>query len=168
MFDLTGKIAVVTGASSGLGADSARAYAEAGANVALLARRQDKLEALAEELRAKGIDALPVGCDVTDEASIEKAVKTVIEHFGRIDILLNNAGVAVRGGVETLSQEDWDRSMNINVKGMYMMSKYVIPHMKAQNYGKIVNISSVNALIGDKNDMINRHAYNTSKAAVLG
>ena len=168
MFDLTGKIAVVTGASSGLGADSARAYAEAGANVALLARRQDKLEALAEELRAKGIDALPVGCDVTDEASIEKAVKTVIEHFGRIDILLNNAGVAVRGGVETLSQEDWDRSMNINVKGMYMMSKYVIPHMKAQNYGKIVNISSVNALIGDKNDMFIRHAYNTSTAAVLG
>ena len=124
MFDLTGKIAGVTGASSGLGADSARAYAEAGANVALLARRQDKLEALAEELRAKGIDALPVGCDVTDEASIEKAVKTVIEHFGRIDILLNNAGVAVRGGVETLSQEDWDRSMNINVKGMYMTVSY--------------------------------------------
>ena len=120
MFELTGKIAVVTGASSGLGADAARAYAEAGANVALLARRQDKLEALAEELRAKGIDALPVGCDVTDEASIEKAVQTVIEHFGRIDILLNNAGVAVRGGVDTLSQEDWDRSMNINVKGIYM------------------------------------------------
>ena len=101
MFELTGKIAVVTGASSGLGADAARAYAEAGANVALLARRQDKLEALAEELRGKGIDALPVGCDVTDEASIEKAVQTVIEHFGRIDILLNNAGVAVRGGGDT-------------------------------------------------------------------
>ena len=133
MFELTGKIAVVTGASSGLGADAARAYAEAGANVALLARRQDKLEALAEELRAKGIDALPVGCDVTDEASIEKAVQTVIEHFGRIDILLNNAGVAVRGGVDTLSQEDWARSMNINVKGIYMMCKYVIPHMKARN-----------------------------------
>lgn len=95
MFDLTGKIAVVTGASSGLGADAARAYAKAGANVALLARRQDKLEALAQELRAEGIDALPVGCDVTDEASIEKAIETVIDHFGRIDILLNNAGVAV-------------------------------------------------------------------------
>lgn len=168
MFDLTGKIAVVTGASSGLGADAARAYAKAGADVALLARRKDRLEALAEELRLFGVKALAVACDVSDESSVKAAVEEVLREYGRIDILLNDAGVAVRGGVETLSVEEWDRSMDINVKGIYLMCKYVIPGMKERNYGKIVNVSSVNALIGDKNDMFIRHAYNTSKSAVLG
>lgn len=168
MFDLTGKIAVVTGASSGLGADAARAYAKAGADVALLARRKDRLEALAEELRSSGVKAQALACDVSDEASVKAAVAEVLREYGRIDILLNDAGVAVRGGVETLSVEEWDRSMDINVKGIYLMCKYVIPGMKERNYGKIVNVSSVNALIGDKNDMFIRHAYNTSKSAVLG
>ena len=99
MFELTGKIAVVTGASSGLGADAARAYAEAGANVALLARRQDKLEALAEELRAKGIDALPVGCDVTDEASIEKAVQTVNTSDGSTSCSTMPASLSAAGSI---------------------------------------------------------------------
>ena len=139
MFDLTDKVAVVTGASSGLGADSARAYAQNGANVVLLARRKEKLEQVAAEISGMGRK-----------------------------VLLNNAGVAVRGGVDTLTVEDWDRAMDVNVKGMFIMSKYVVPHMKEQNYGKIVNISSVNALIGDKADMFIRHSYNASKSAVLG
>ena len=120
MFELTGKVAVVTGASSGLGADAARAYVEAGANVALLARRFEKLEALAEELRAAGADALPVQCDVTDEESVKAAIEKVLEHFGRIDILLNNAGVAVRGGVDTLTVEDSNKSKDTNVKGIFL------------------------------------------------
>ncbi|MGC4020049.1 MAG: SDR family oxidoreductase [Muricomes sp.] len=168
MYDLTGKVAVVTGASSGLGADAARAYAQAGANVALLARRKEKLEALSEELKAMGVDAQAVCCDVSDEESVSLAISEVIAHFGKIDILLNNAGIAVRGGVDTLTVEDWDKSMDINVKGIFLVSKYVVPEMKKQNYGKIVNISSVNALIGDKNDIFIRHSYNASKSAVLG
>ncbi len=146
LYSLKDKVAVVTGASSGLGADSARAYAEAGAKVAILARRVEKLETLAEELRAMGAEALPVACDVTSEESVKAAIEAVIAHFGHIDILLNNAGVAVRGGVHTLSVEDWNKSMDTNVKGIFLVSKYVVPHMMAQNYGKIVNISSVNAL----------------------
>ena len=101
MFDLTDKVAVVTGASSGLGADSARAYAQNGANVVLLARRKEKLEQVAAEISEMGRKVLVISCDVTDEECVKKAVEEIIEKFGRIDILLNNAGVAVRGGVDT-------------------------------------------------------------------
>ena len=159
---------MVTGASSGLGADAARAYAAYGADVALLARRKERLDVLAGELRGQGVDALPVACDVSDEESIKAAVKEVLDHFGRIDILLNNAGVAVPGGVETLTPEEWDRSMNVNVKGIYLMCKYVVPQMRERKYGKIVNIASINATLADKVPELWRHSYNASKAAVRG
>jgi NAD(P)-dependent dehydrogenase (short-subunit alcohol dehydrogenase family) len=168
LFDLTGKVAVVTGASAGLGADAAMAYAQAGADVALLARRVEKLEGVKAELEKTGRKILAVPCDVTSEESVKQAMETVLKTFGHIDILLNNAGVAVRGGVDTLSEADWDKSFNTNVKGMFLACKYVVPQMKAQNYGKIVNIASVNAVIADKNDVFIRHSYNASKAAVLG
>ena len=168
MFDLSGKVAVVSGASSGLGADAARAYAEYGADVALLARRLERLETLGEEIRATGRRALAIRCDVTSEESCRNAVEKVVKAYGHIDILLNNAGVAVRGGVDTLSEADWDRSFDTNVKGMFHVSKYVVPLMRERGYGKIVNIASVNAVIADKQDVFIRHAYNASKAAVLG
>ena len=152
-FNLGDRVAVVVGASSGLGADAARAYAAAGADVALLARRVDRLEALGEEIESAGG---------------RTAVSAVLDACERIDILLNNAGVAVRGGVETLNDEEWDRSFDTNVKGIVHVSKYVVPHMKERSYGKIVNIASVNAVIADKQDVFVRHAYNASKAAVLG
>ena len=167
-FDLSGKVAVVVGASSGLGADAARAYAELGADVALLARRLDRLEALKAEIEAAGHHAVAVRCDVTDEDSCRAAVDAVIDAYGRIDILLNNAGVAVRGGVDTLTDADWDRSFDTNVKGIFHVSKYVVPRMRERGYGKIVNIASVNAVVADKHDVFIRHAYNASKAAVLG
>lgn len=168
MYDIKGKVAVVSGASSGLGADAARGYAENGASVALLARREDKLKALADELKRLGVDVFTHVCDVTDEESVKTAITAVFEHFGRIDILLNNAGIAVRGGVHNLTEEDWNKSMDTNVKGIYLTCKYVVPHMMDQNYGKIVNISSVNSVIADKADMFIRHSYNASKSAVLG
>lgn len=168
LFDLSGKVAVVTGASAGLGKDAALAYAQAGADVALLARRVEKLESVKEEIEKTGRRVLAVPCDVTDESSVKAAIDTVMAAFGRVDILLNNAGVAVRGGVDTLSVEDWEKSFDTNVKGIFLASKYVVPVMKAQQYGKIVNIASVNAVIADKNDTFIRHSYNASKAAVLG
>ncbi len=168
LFDLTGKVAVVTGASSGLGAQAALCYAEAGADVAILARRVEKLEEVKENILKTGRRVLAVECDVTDEESVKRAVNKVLEEFEHIDILLNNAGVAVRGGVDSLSVEDWDKSFNTNVKGMFLMSKYVVPGMIMQQYGKIVNVASVNAIIGDKSDMFIRHSYNASKAAVVG
>ena len=168
LFNLEDKIAVITGASSGLGADAAKAYAQAGAKIALLARRKERLDTLAEELKAMGTDTIAVQCDVSNEESVKAAVTEIMDHFGRIDILLNNAGVGTPGSIEELSCEVWDKTMDVNVKGIYLMSKYIVPHMKKARYGKIVNISSVNAIIGDKNPLLARHAYNASKAAVLG
>lgn len=168
LFDLTGKVAVVTGASSGLGADAALAYAEAGADVVLLARRVEKMNEVKARLEKTGRKILAVGCDVTKEDSVQAAVETVLKEFGHIDILLNNAGIAVRGGVDSMSVEEWDRSFDTNVKGFFLVSKYVVPQMKERGYGKIVNIASVNAVIADKNDTFIRHSYNASKSAVLG
>ncbi len=168
LFDLTGKVAVVTGASSGLGADAALAYAQAGADVAVLARRVEKLENVKAEIEKTGRKAIAVACDVTDEESVKKAIATVLETFGKIDILLNNAGVAVHGGVDSMTEADWDKSFNTNVKGIFLTSKYVVPQMKERKYGKIVNIASVNAVLADKFDVFIRHSYNASKAAVVG
>lgn len=168
LFNLKGKVAVVTGASSGLGRSAALAYAEYGADVAVLGIDINKLDDVKEEIEKKGSKAIAIKCDVTNEEEVKSAVNQIIKEFTHIDILLNNAGVAVRGGVETLKEEDWDKSFNVNVKGMYLMSKYIIPGMKERKYGKIVNIASVNAIIADKNDIFIRHSYNASKAAVLG
>ncbi|NLL75693.1 MAG: SDR family oxidoreductase [Clostridiales bacterium] len=167
-FDLTGKVAVVTGASSGLGADAALAYAKAGADVALLARRMEKLNEVKAEIEKTGRKVAAVHCDVRDEESVKTAIDSVLNTFGHIDILLNNAGVAVRGGVDSMTVEEWDKSFNTNVKGIFLTSKYVIPHMKERGYGKVVNIASVNAVVADKFDVFIRHSYNSSKAAVVG
>ena len=168
LFDLTGKVAVVTGASSGLGADAGIAYAKAGADVALLARRVEKLNEVKAEIEKTGRKVIAVKCDVTDEESVKQAMQTVYDTFDHVDILLNNAGIAVRGGVDSMSVEDWDKSFDTNVKGIFLASKYIVPKMKEQGYGKIVNIASINAIIADKNDMFIRHSYNSSKSAVLG
>lgn len=168
LFDLTGKVAVVTGASSGLGADAALIYAKAGADVAILARRVEKLNEVKADIEKIGRKVIAVGCDVTQEESVKNAMQTVLDTFGHIDILLNNAGIAVKGGVDSMSEEDWDKSFDTNVKGIFLASKYVVPQMKEQGYGKIVNISSVNAVIADKNDVFIRHSYNSSKSAVIG
>lgn len=168
LFDLSGKVAVITGASSGLGADAARAYAAQGADVALLARRKEKLDAVAKEIETTGRKTIAVPCDVSKESDVKSAVEQVLQKFGKIDILLNNAGVAQGGSVESLTADQWDRSMDINVKGIYLACKYVVPGMKKRGYGRIVNIASVNAVLADKADALVRHVYNASKAAVLG
>jgi len=168
MFDLKDKFAVITGASSGLGADAAFALAQAGASVAVLARRKEKLEETKAKITEAGGRCIAVACDVCNEDSVKAAVSEVLKEFGRIDILINNAGVAVRGGVDTLTEEDWNKSMDTNVKGIFLLSKYVVPGMKEQKHGKIINVASVNAVVANKSDAFIRHGYNASKAAVVG
>ncbi|MDY3007382.1 SDR family oxidoreductase [Anaerococcus porci] len=166
-YNIEDKVAVIVGASSGLGADAARCFAKEGAKLAILARRKEKLDTLKEEI-LNDTDVIAVSCDVTDEESVKEAIKTVIDHYGKIDILFNNAGIAVRGGVHELSLEDWNKSIETNLTGIYLVSKYVVPHMIEKNYGKIINTSSVNSVIADKLDVFIRHGYNASKAGVLG
>lgn len=168
IFDFTGKVAVIIGASSGIGKATAVQFAENGAKVAIFARRMEKLEKVAEEIENNGGVVLPVECDATNEASVKDAIEKVEKEFGRIDILFNNAGVAVRGSVEELTEEEWDLSMNTNVKSAFLSSKYVVPIMKKQKYGKIINTASINAVLYDRVPELLRHSYNTSKAALLG
>lgn len=165
LFDLTGKVAVITGASSGIGAEIAKAFAAQGADVAILARRYEKLEALATEITTLGRKALPLKCDVTEEETIKAAVQTILDEFGKIDILMNNAGVASAGSIDDLEETEWDRVIAINLKGIFLMSKHVIKPMKERNYGKIINTASIGGLIGSKS--LPLHAYNASKGAVI-
>ena len=167
MFELNGKVALVTGASSGLGADAARAYVQAGASVALLARRKEKLEALAAELEAAGGQVLTAPCDVTDEEQVQKMVAFVADTFGRLDCAYNNAGI-MSDDVETaeLESAEFDRVMNINLRSMFLCMKYELQQMLRQQGGgySIVNCSSIGGLIG----LPGRVAYHASKHAVLG
>ncbi len=168
LFDLTGQVAVVTGASSGIGADAARAYTEAGAAVALLARRKEKLDYLANEINSSGGKAVAIKCDVSDEESVKAAFDEVVKNFSRVDILFNNAGVAALGSVDEMDKQVWDKVMSVNSTGPYLVAKYAVKQMKTQKYGRIVNVTSVNAILGDKNPALVRHAYNASKGAVIG
>ncbi|MGI6152861.1 MAG: SDR family NAD(P)-dependent oxidoreductase [Christensenellaceae bacterium] len=169
LFRIDGKTAVVTGASSGLGKRASLCYAAEGANVVLLARRKEKLEDTAKKIREETEgDALVVECDVSKEEDVKNAVGQAIGKYGKIDILLNAAGVAIPGSVESLSAEDWDKAMGINLRGVFLMTKYIIPHMREKKYGKIVNIASINAAFADKSPELVRHVYNASKAGVLG
>lgn len=168
MFDIKNKVALITGGANGLGLDAARAYVGHGVKIALLDRDTASLAAAQKELLASGGDVIAVACDVTKEAQVAAAAERVLAEFGRIDILLNNAGILRGGTVESITEKTWDLLMEVNVKSMYLVSKYVVPQMKIQSFGRIINLSSFNAMIADKTDGHARHAYITSKAAVLG
>lgn len=146
-FDLTGKVAVVTGASSGLGQQFARALSEQGCDVAILARRKERLEEFSKELKQNGQDCLPVSCDVTDEESIKNAIKAVVDHFGKIDILVNNAGVVeYSSGLHDHTTAQWDKVLDTDLKGVFLMAREVSTIMMKQKYGRIINISSVGGI----------------------
>lgn len=146
---LTGTAALVTGASSGIGAATARRLAEHGAAVALVARRKDRLEALAAEIDQAGGTALVVAADITDRAQAEEAVQQAVERFGRLDTLVNNAGLMLLGPVEGADPQDWDRMIDINVKGLLHTTRAALPHLLhaaqqgPRQVADIVNISSI-------------------------
>jgi gluconate 5-dehydrogenase len=164
-FDLKGKSAIVTGASSGLGVQFAKALANQGADVAIVARRLDRLEALAQEIRSMGVKCLAVQCDVTDETQVEAAVVKVEAEFGKIDILVNNAGVLTLGPAEDFSLEDWNKVITTNLTGAFLCAKHVGKRMKARMYGKIINISSIAGFLGMEG--LTTAAYSASKGGVV-
>ncbi|MCU1670017.1 MAG: L-allo-threonine dehydrogenase, NAD(P)-binding [Blastococcus sp.] len=140
---LTGKVALVTGASSGIGEATAIALAEAGAGVAIGARRTDRLDALAERLRNGGASVVQLALDVTDEQACNDAVQRTREELGGLDILINNAGIMLLGTIVGADVEDWRRMINTNVLGLMYMTHAAIEGMVEQGSGDIVNVSSV-------------------------
>ena len=169
-----GKVAIVTGAAAGMGTAHALALAREGADVAVVDIGRDQplspvrggtveaLDRLVQEIRALGRRAIAIKCDVSKASEVEKAVRTVIDEYGKIDILVNNAGVVTITPFVDLTEEEWDWVMDVNLKGTFLCCKYVVPHMIAQEAGKIVNIGSVNGREG----MPGHLHYCCSKAGV--
>lgn len=147
-FDLTGKTALVTGASRGLGKHFAITLARAGADVAITSRTLDSLEGTAAEIKALGRQVLPVALDVRDQASINSAVGAVHSHFGKIDILINNAGCNIRKPALDVSWEDWNTILDTNLRGPFFVAQAVARHMIPAKRGRIVNIGSVTSVAG--------------------
>lgn len=147
-FDLSGKVAVVTGASRGLGQYFGRALAKAGADLVITSRREDDLRAFQAEMEALGRRVLPLQLDVRDEASIRRMAPAAIQHFGRIDILVNNAGCNVRKPAVDISWNDWNLVLDTNLRGSFFVATSFAPHMIANGYGRIINIGSVTSVFG--------------------
>lgn len=164
LLDLTGQAAIVTGASSGLGAHFAKTLAMAGAKVAIGARRVDRLELLAGEIEAGDGRALPVAMDVTDADSVAEAVRIAEEELGPITILINNAGVPSMGRALDMEEEEWDRVVGTNLKGAWLTAREVGRHMmKHGQGGRIVNIASILGLTSGRRAL----SYSASKAGVI-
>src|SRR3954462_2658852 len=167
---LTGAVAIVTGASSGIGDATARLLAEHGATVAVVARRTDRLDTLVSQIEADGGTALAVAADLTDRAQAEQAVQTVVDQFGRLDILINNAGLMLLGPIVGADVDEWERMLSVNQKGLLYMTNAALPHLlkaaedELRGVADIVNISS----IAGRQAWANFGVYNMTKFGVNG
>jgi NAD(P)-dependent dehydrogenase (short-subunit alcohol dehydrogenase family) len=167
LFDLTGKVAIVTGGGRGLGQQIAEGFAEAGANVVVCSRKLEACVEVSEGLKRLGVDSLALKCDVTNPLDIINVVERTIEKFGVIDILVNNSGASWGAPVEEMPLEAWKKVMDVNVTGTFLMSQAVGKIMLEQQSGKIINIASVAGLKGSNPKYMNAIGYNTSKGAVI-
>lgn len=145
--NLKGKVAIVTGASKGIGKAIAVALAEAGAKVVLAARTRDTVEQVAAELKAVGAEAIAVPTDVTDIDAVQNLVQRTLDIYQKLDILINNAGSGRFGTIADFDPSDWDNVVNSNLKGVYLCAKYALPHLLAQGGGQIINVLSIAAKV---------------------
>jgi len=157
---LANQVALITGGGSGIGRAMALAFVHEGAKVVIAGRRKDRLEKVAQ---AAGPNCLPVQADAGNAQDIARLVKTAKDHFGNIQVLVNNAALLLAGTAESHTEEEWDQTFNVNVRGVWLLSRAVLPHMRTAGGGSIVNIASILSLVGARN----RVAYSTSKGAVL-
>lgn len=164
MINLENRVAIVTGASQGIGKDCALVLAEHGADLVLLARSAEKIEALAEEIRAMGRRALAIPTDVTDSTQIKNAVERTMEEFGRIDILVNNAGITRDGLMVRMKREDWEMVITTNLTSVFLCTQAVMPYMLRARYGRVINITSVMGQSGGPG-VTN---YAAAKAGIIG
>ncbi len=164
LFDLTGRVAVVTGGSKGLGLAMAAGLASAGAELVLASRREADVTAAANELTsAYGRRSIGIAADVTSEADMQRLAEQAVAEFGRIDILVNNAGVNLRGPIDQLSLDQFRQVQQINVEGLWLATRAVVPQMKQQQSGRIINLASALGVVG----MPDRTPYCSSKGAVV-
>ena len=165
-FDLTGRVAVVTGASTGLGLQMAKAFANQGANVVLLARRLNLLEDNAKAISAEyGVKALPVACDITDTEKVKAAVKATMDAFGRVDILVNNAGTGAVANAEDITDQQFKHEMDIDLFGTFVCSREFGKEMIKAGFGRIINIASMYGLVG--NMICGSSPYHAAKGGVV-
>ena len=163
MFDLKGRVAIVTGGNGGIGLGMARGLAGAGASIVVAARNAGKSTAAVRELAKLGCEALAVEVDVTDEAGVSRLVQATLDRFGRIDILVNNAGTNLRKPLHEYSLDEWHRVMNTNLTSAFLCSRAVYPAMKAAGGGKIINIGSMMSIFGASF----APAYGASKGGIV-
>jgi gluconate 5-dehydrogenase len=167
LFDLSNKIALVTGGSRGLGLEIATGLAEAGAQIAITARREPWLREAEEALRKGGIVPLVLQCDVSSAEQVDAAVAATLKQFGRIDILVNNAGVSWGAPPDQMPVEKWRSVMDVNATGTFLMSQAVGREMLRAHSGKIINIASVAGLVGSPTPVLDAVGYSASKGAVI-
>ena len=164
-FDLKGQVAVVTGASTGLGLQMAKAFANQGANLVLLARRQNLLDENAKAISAEfGVEVLSFACDITDTERVKAAVKATMDRFGRVDILVNNAGITKDGLMMRMTEQQWDAVIGVNLKSAFNFIHALTPIMARQRGGSIINMSSVVGVSGNAGQC----NYSASKAGMIG
>jgi meso-butanediol dehydrogenase / (S,S)-butanediol dehydrogenase / diacetyl reductase len=161
---LSGKVAFISGGGTGIGGACALAFAAAGAKVAVAGRRKEPLAAVAQEIQSSGGKALALTCDIVDRAAVEAAISSVAQHFGLLNIIVNNAGVVMVGTAEETSDEDWSRVLAINLTGTFLVSRAAIPVLRKAGGGSIVNIGSYLGIVGRER----RAAYCAAKAGVAG
>ena len=166
MFDLSGRVAIITGGSIGLGRQMAEGLAEMGANVVLCARKKERCEQAAQELQQIGVKTLALSCDVKDPASIQEVVDATLAAFGQVDILINNAGVSWGAPVEEMPLEQWNKVIETNLTGTFLCSQAVGKVMIRQQRGKIINIASV-AGLGGSPPYLSAIGYHASKGGVI-
>jgi gluconate 5-dehydrogenase len=167
LFDLKGRVALVTGGSIGLGRQVAQALAEMGADIVLCARKRERCEQAAQELEALGVHALALACDVTDSEQIHAVVDAATARFGRIDVLVNNAGISWGSPFEDMRLADWHKVIETNLTGTFLFSQAVGKVMIAQGHGKIINMASVAGMGGAPSEIVQATAYHASKGAVI-
>jgi NAD(P)-dependent dehydrogenase (short-subunit alcohol dehydrogenase family) len=161
---LQGRTAVITGASKGLGKEMALALAGAGAKVALVSRNQAQLESVAAAARTLGTEAEVFVADVTDEAAVQKTEAAVMSRFGKVQILINNAGLNIRKPSHEFTLADWRTVLDTNLTSVFLMCRAFVPHLKGQGYGRVLNLTSIMSHVG----LAQRTAYCASKSGLLG